>query len=72
MSKICKITKKKTIFGNKRSHAMNSKRRKFKANIKKHKFWIPNIKKFVRIKISTKGIREINKKGIEKIFKKYF
>ncbi|WP_343188272.1 50S ribosomal protein L28 [Buchnera aphidicola (Ceratoglyphina bambusae)] len=72
MSKICQITKKKTMFGNKRSHAMNSTKRMFKANIQKHKFWIPKIKKFIKIKISSKGIREINKKGIDYIFKKYF
>ncbi|WP_343189145.1 50S ribosomal protein L28 [Buchnera aphidicola (Chaitoregma tattakana)] len=72
MSRICKITKKKTIFGNKRSHAMNARRRKFKPNIQKYKLWVPIIKRFVSIKISTKGIREINKKGIDKVFKNYF
>ncbi|WP_343154838.1 50S ribosomal protein L28 [Buchnera aphidicola (Pseudoregma panicola)] len=72
MSKICKITKKKTLFGNKRSHAMNSNRRKFKPNIHNHKFWVPSINKFIKIKISAKGIRQINKEGIEKIFKNYF
>ncbi|BGI51304.1 MAG: 50S ribosomal protein L28 [Buchnera aphidicola (Ceratovacuna japonica)] len=72
MSKICKITKKKTMFGNKRSHAMNAKRRKFKSNIHKHKFWVPSINRFIKIKTSTKGIRLINKKGIDAIFKKYF
>lgn len=71
MSKICQITKKKPIFGNNRSHAMNATKRKFCLNLQYHKFWIPKEKKFIKIRISAKGLRMINKYGIEKIYKKY-
>ncbi|QJC33447.1 50S ribosomal protein L28 [Enterobacteriaceae endosymbiont of Donacia clavipes] len=67
MTKICKITGKKTIKGNNRSHAMNATRRKFLPNIHYHKFWIEKKKKFITLRISTKGMRLINKKGIENI-----
>ncbi|NIH16744.1 MAG: 50S ribosomal protein L28 [Buchnera aphidicola (Periphyllus lyropictus)] len=69
MSRKCKITGKKTIFGNNRSHALNATKRKFKINLKTHKFWIKKEKKFIKLKLSTKGIRLINKKGIENVLK---
>ncbi|WP_343189505.1 50S ribosomal protein L28 [Buchnera aphidicola] len=70
MSKICIITKKKPLFGNNRSHAMNATKKKFLPNLHKKKFWIANKNKFIKLKISTKGIRIINKYGIEKIISK--
>ncbi|QJC30568.1 50S ribosomal protein L28 [Enterobacteriaceae endosymbiont of Neohaemonia nigricornis] len=67
MSKICQITGKKTIKGNNRSHAMNATKRKFIPNLHYHKFWVKKQNKFIKLRISTKGIRLINKKGIEHI-----
>ncbi|CAL4318758.1 50S ribosomal protein L28 [Buchnera aphidicola (Eriosoma lanigerum)] len=64
MSKICNITLKKTIVGNNRSHAMNATKRKFFLNLHKHKFWIPEDKKFIKLYLSTKGMRIIDKNGI--------
>lgn len=66
MSKKCQITKKKTMFGNHRSHAMNAKKRKFYPNLHFHKFWSESKKRFIKLKISTKGLRIINKYGIDK------
>ncbi|WMY97398.1 MAG: 50S ribosomal protein L28 [Arsenophonus sp.] len=65
MSQICQITKKKTIYGQSRSHAMNAKKRRFLLNLHIHKFWSPLKKKFVNIRVSAKGIRFIDKKGID-------
>ncbi|WP_343190360.1 50S ribosomal protein L28 [Buchnera aphidicola (Mollitrichosiphum nigrofasciatum)] len=70
MSKICFVTGKKTIFGNNRSHAMNATKRKFHPNIHKNRFWIPSKKKFIKLNISTQGIKIINKYGIETVLKK--
>lgn len=70
MSKICFITGKKTLFGNNRSHAMNSTKRRFLPNIHIHKFWILKKKKFIKFKISIKGMRIIDKKGIKILTKK--
>ncbi|CAL4042245.1 50S ribosomal protein L28 [Buchnera aphidicola (Anoecia corni)] len=64
MSKFCQITKRKSMTGHNRSHAMNATKRKFFLNLKVHKFWIPSEKRFIKLKISTKGIREIEKKGV--------
>lgn len=71
MSKICQITKKKTIFGNRRSHAMNATKRKFLLNLQYHRFWLPIEKKYIKIRISKKGLRIINKYGIDIVYQKY-
>lgn len=67
--RLCFITRKKPKFGNKRSHAMNATKRKFSINLKNHKFWIPCEKKFIKLKITTQGIRNLDKKGIEHFLK---
>ncbi|QJC28789.1 50S ribosomal protein L28 [Enterobacteriaceae endosymbiont of Plateumaris consimilis] len=70
MSKICQITGKKVMKGNNRSHAMNATKRKFLPNIHYHKFWISSKKKFITLRVSIKGMRIIDKQGIEKIILK--
>ncbi|MFI4846851.1 MAG: 50S ribosomal protein L28 [Candidatus Makana argininalis] len=70
MSRICKVTGKKTISGNNKSHSMNKTKRKFLTNINYHRFWLNSKKKFISIRVSSKGIRIINKKGIEKVLNK--
>ncbi|QJC31816.1 50S ribosomal protein L28 [Enterobacteriaceae endosymbiont of Donacia tomentosa] len=67
MSKICQITGKKTMKGNNRSHAMNATKRKFLLNLHYHRFWLEKKKRFVTLRVSTKGMRLINKKGIDNI-----
>ncbi|WP_343192230.1 50S ribosomal protein L28 [Buchnera aphidicola (Formosaphis micheliae)] len=64
MSKICQITGKKIMVGNYRSHAMNATKRKFLPNLHFHRFWIPEEKRFIILRVSTKGMRLIDKKGI--------
>jgi len=67
MSKVCQVTGKKPLSGNKVSHAKNRSRRTFQPNIHKHKFWVESEKRFVRLNVSAKGMRIIDKKGIEKV-----
>lgn len=64
MSKKCQITKKKPMFGNNRSHAMNATKRKFFPNLHVHKFWNPEKKQFISLKVCVKGMRYIDKLGI--------
>ena len=67
MSRVCDITGKKPMFGNNVSHANNKSRRRFNINLQKKKFWLPEEKRFVTLRISTKGMRVIDKKGITKV-----
>lgn len=67
MSKYCLITKKRSIVGNHRSHAMNAVKRKFFPNLHVRRFWVEKENRFIKLRVSTKGIRTIDKKGIENV-----
>jgi len=67
MSKICQVTGKKPMSGNNVSHAKNRTKRTFQPNLHKHKFWVESEKKFVNLTVSAKGMRIIDKKGIDEV-----
>lgn len=67
MSKVCQITGKRPISGNNVSHANNKTRRRFLPNIQKHRYWVPEENRFVTLKISTRGMRTIDKLGIKAV-----
>jgi large subunit ribosomal protein L28 len=70
MSKVCKVTGKHPLSGNIVSHANNKTRRRFEPNLKTHKFWVESENRFVRLRVSAKGIRTIDKNGIEAVLEK--
>jgi large subunit ribosomal protein L28 len=53
--------------GNTVSHANNKARRRFLPNLHTHRFWLESEKRFVRLRVSGKGMRIIDKLGIEKV-----
>lgn len=67
MSRVCQVTGKRPVAGNNVSHAKNHTRRRFLPNLHKHRFWLESEKRFVRLKVSAKGMRIIDKFGIEKV-----
>ena len=67
MSKVCQITGKKALVGNNVSHAKNRTRRRFLPNLHQHRFWLESEKRFVSLRVSSKGMRIIDKKGIEQV-----
>ncbi len=69
MAKICQVTGKKPMSGNNVSHAHNKTRRRFLPNLQTKKFWIESQNKWVRLRVSAKGLRIIDKNGIESIIK---
>ena len=70
MSRICQITGKRPITGNTVSHANNRKRRRFLPNLHTQRFWLEAEKRFVSLRISTRGLRTIEKNGIESVIAK--
>jgi large subunit ribosomal protein L28 len=64
MANVCQITGKKLMVGNNVSHANNRTKRRFYPNLQKKRFYIPEEDKYITLKVSTSGIRTINKKGI--------
>ncbi len=67
MSRVCQVTGKRPVTGNNVSHAHNKTRRRFLPNLQTHRFWVEGEKRFVKLRVSTKGMRIIDKKGIETV-----
>ncbi|WP_432472238.1 50S ribosomal protein L28 [Amphritea sp. HPY] len=65
MSRVCMVTGKRPVTGNNVSHALNRTRRRFLPNLHWHRFWVESEQKFVRLRVSSKGMRIIDKKGID-------
>ena len=65
MSKVCQVTGKRPVAGNNVSHANNKTRRRLVPNIHDHKFWLESENRFVKLRVSAKGMRIIDKKGID-------
>ena len=67
MSRVCMVTGKKPMPGNNVSHANNKTRRRFSPNIQSHRFWVNSENRFVKLRVSTKGMRVIDKLGIDQV-----
>ncbi len=67
MSKICQVTGKRPVAGNNVSHANNRTKRRFNPNLHHHRFWVESENKWVRLRVSAKGMRIIDKKGIDEV-----
>jgi large subunit ribosomal protein L28 len=67
MSRVCQITGKRPTTGNNVSHANNKTRRRFLPNLHTHRFWLESEKRFVRLRVSGKGMRTIDKLGVEAV-----
>ncbi|GMW07526.1 MAG: 50S ribosomal protein L28 [Gammaproteobacteria bacterium] len=67
MSRVCQVTGKRPSYGNNVSHANNKTRRRWLPNLHTHRFWLESEKRFVRLRVSTRGLRTIDKLGIAKV-----
>ncbi len=70
MARVCQITGKKTITGNNVSHSNRKTRRVFRPNLFKKKFYLPEEDRWIVLKVSAKGLRIINKVGIQEAMKR--
>ena len=67
MSRVCQVTGKKPAFGNRISHSNRRTRRRFDPNIHTKRYWLPTEGRHVRLRISTKGMKIIDARGIERV-----
>jgi large subunit ribosomal protein L28 len=67
LANICFITGKKPLSGNRVSHANNKTRRRFEPNLQWKRIWIPAENRFVRMRVSARGLKTIDKLGIERV-----
>ncbi len=69
MSRVCELTGKKAMVGNNVSHALNRTKRKFNVNLISKRFYIPEEDKWLKLKVSTAALKNINKLGIAAVIK---
>ncbi|MFK5913318.1 MAG: 50S ribosomal protein L28 [Woeseiaceae bacterium] len=65
MARVCQVTGKRPMSGNNVSHAKNRTRRRFLPNLHSHRFWVESESRFIRLRLTSKGMRIIDKKGID-------
>lgn len=65
MSRVCQVTAKRPMSGHNVSHANNKTKRRFLPNLQYHRFWVEAENRWVRLRVSAKGMRIIDKKGID-------
>lgn len=67
MSAICQVTGRKPGFGNRVSHSHKRTKRRWNPNVQRRRYWLPSEGRTVTLTVSTKGIKTIDHKGIEKV-----
>ena len=67
MSRVCQVTGKKPMSGNNVSHANNKSKRRFLPNLHQRRFWVESENRWVRLRVSSKGLRIIDKLGIDQV-----
>jgi large subunit ribosomal protein L28 len=67
MSAHCQVTGRRPGFGNSVSHSHRRTRRRFDPNIQSKRYWLPSEGRYVRLTLSTKGIKTVDRLGIEAV-----
>ncbi|MFN3920137.1 MAG: 50S ribosomal protein L28 [Methylohalobius sp.] len=67
MSRVCQVTGKRPVVGNNVSHANNKTKRRFLPNLHEHRFWVESENRWVKLRVSSHGMRIIDKKGIDAV-----
>jgi len=67
MARVCQVTGKAPMVGNKVSHANNRTKRRFLPNLQYRRFWVESENRFVRLRVSNAGLRLIDKNGIDAV-----
>lgn len=67
MTRVCQVTGKRPVAGNNVSHANNKVKRRFLPNLHVHKFWVESRNCYVKLRVSSQGIRIIDRDGIESV-----
>ena len=67
MSRVCQVTGKRPAVGNHVSHSNIKTKRRFLPNLHTHRFWVESENRFVKLRVSQKGMRIIDKKGIDAV-----
>lgn len=69
MSKVCQVTGKGPMVGNKVSHSNRKTKKRTLPNLQSHRFFVPSENRWVKLRVSTAGIRTIDKRGIDAVLR---
>ncbi len=67
MARVCQITGKKPMVGHQVSHANNKTKRRFLPNLQYRRFWVESENRWVRLRLTTAGLRTVDKVGIDAV-----
>ncbi|WP_295577949.1 50S ribosomal protein L28 [uncultured Lamprocystis sp.] len=67
MSRVCQVTGKRPMSGHKVSHANNKTKRRFLPNLHYHRYWVESEQRWVRLRLTSSGMRVIDKRGIDAV-----
>ncbi len=67
MARVCQVTGKRVLSGNNVSHANNKTKRKWHPNLHERRFWVPSESRWIKLTVSSNGLRTIDKNGIESV-----
>ncbi|TDC83917.1 50S ribosomal protein L28 [Micromonospora sp. KC606] len=67
MSRRCDVTGAKPSFGNAVSHSHRRTRRRWNPNVQSHRYWLPSERRWIRLTLTAKALKTVNRKGIEKV-----
>lgn len=67
MSRICQVTGSRPGFGNWISHSHRRTKRRFEVNVQDKRYWVPSLGRRVRLRVSPRGIRTIDRRGIDAV-----
>ncbi len=67
MSMICQVTGRRPSFGNNVSHSQRKTSRRWNPNMQRQRFWVESEKRWVTLTVSARGIKTINKRGIDAV-----
>ncbi|RMH41603.1 MAG: 50S ribosomal protein L28 [Deltaproteobacteria bacterium] len=64
MSRVCQVTGKSALVGNKISHSNRKSKRRFEVNLRSKRYWFEEENRWIRLRVSARGMRIIDKKGL--------
>ena len=67
MSRVCRVTGKGSLSGNNVSHANNKTKRRWLPNLHDRRFWVPSENRWIQLRVSSHGLRTIDKRGIDAV-----
>ena len=67
MARVCQVTGKGPMTGNNVSHANNKTKRRFLPNLQSRRFWVESENRWIRLRVSAKALRTIDKNGIDSV-----